>query len=288
VFGGVAGAGFIRSSKNHAERQGGQRMSQFKFGMDAIAESNSGGGDGGKTGEFAKLPSGTKLKVKLTGLQNIMMYYGYGVYKKVNTFIAKAPSSRNAKGFVDSGHTPWDLASKHYYDQAFKLTDGVDDKDALKEIKDSAEYKQLSGEGFKYSGKQRFAVGFIDIEIGKEIVLDFTRTQFNDVIKPALTKYDAKRDKIAFEIEKTGERQNTKITLMPVIDMDDDLTDKERANFDKFVGKDFDLKKFDGLLYEADEKEQIESLVVAGFDVSLIGLSTQGNTQQNTDPTEAF
>jgi hypothetical protein len=30
---------------------------------------------------------------------------------------------------------------------------------------------------------------------------------------------------------------------------------------------------FDGLLYEADEKQQIENLVAAGFDITLIGLS---------------
>jgi hypothetical protein len=64
--------------------------------------------------------------------------------------------------------------------------------------------------------------------------------------------------------------------------MDDEteITAKERANFDKFVGKEFDLKKFEGLLFEADEKTQIENLVAAGFDITLIGLSIGGGTSE--------
>lgn len=250
-------------------------MSQFKFGMDAIEESNGAGGGGKANNDFAKLQAGTTLKVKLVGLNAVMRYFGYGVYKRVNTFIAANPSDRDGKGFVSGNHTPWDLASKHYYDQAFKLLDGIEDKDEIKAVKDGAKYKALSSEGYKYAGKQRYAIGFIDLEVGKEIVLDFTAKQFNEVIKPALVKYDSKRDKVAFEIAKDGAGTNTKISLAPVLDMDDEteITAKERANFDKFVGKEFDLKKFEGLLFEANEKQQIENLVAAGFDITLIGLS---------------
>ncbi|MEI2356100.1 hypothetical protein [Mesobacillus zeae] len=255
-------------------------MSQFKFGMEAIEAANAGGGESKANNDFAKLPSGTTLKVKFAGLGAVMQYFGYSVFKKVNTFIAEKPSERNAKGFVESGHTPWDLASKYYYNQAFKLIEGIDDKDEVKAIKDSAKYKALSSEGYKYAGKPRYAIGFIDIEVGKEIVLDFTKKQFEDVIKPALIKYDAKRDKVAFEISKEGSSTNTKISIMPVLDMDDDLTDKERANFDKFVGKEFNVKLFDGLLFEADEKQQTENLVAAGFDITLIGLSIGGEATQ--------
>jgi hypothetical protein len=269
-------------------------MSQFKFGMDAIEESNSSGNGGGGGGQFAKLPSGTSLKVKLTGMKNVMRYFGYGIFKpKVNTFIAKEPSVRNERGFVESNHTPWDLASKYYYDEAKKMLEGIEDEDEIRTIKDSKEYKSLTQEGFKYSGKKRWAVGFIDLEVGKEIVLDFTNKQFEEVIKPALVKFDAKRDKVAFEIEKTGARQDTKITITPVLDMDDDLTDKERANFEKFVGKEFNVKLFEGLLFEADEKTQTENLVAAGFDISLIGLSVGAGAQTSEnegaeDPTKAF
>jgi hypothetical protein len=252
-------------------------MSQFKFGMEAIEESNAGGSGGKANNDFAKLPAGTTLKVKLVGLEAVMRYFGYGVYKRVNTFIAATPSERNAKGFVDTNHTPWDLASKYYYDQAFALTKDKEDAE-VKAIKETKPYKDLSSEGYKYSGKQRYAIGFIDIEVGKEIVLDFTAKQFNDSIKPALIKYNAKKDKVAFEIAKTGSGTKTVISISPILDMDDEeeISAKERANFDKFVGKEFDLKKFEGLLFEADEKQQIENLVAAGFDITLIGLSIGG------------
>jgi hypothetical protein len=252
-------------------------MSQFKFGLEAIEESNGAGGGGKANNDFAKLPSDTTLKVKLVGLNALMRYFGYGVYKRVNTFIAAKPSKRNEKGFVESEHTPWDLASKHYYDKAFALTKDKPDGE-VKAIKDSKAYKDLAAEGYKYSGKQRYAIGFIDLEVGKEIVLDFTGKQFNDSIKPALIKYNAKKDKTAFELAKTGSGTKTVITLSPILDMDDEeeITVKERANFDKFVGKEFDLKKFEGLLFEADEKQQIENLVAAGFDITLIGLSIGG------------
>jgi hypothetical protein len=256
-------------------------MSQFKFGMEAIEESNGAGGGGKANNDFAKLPAGTTLKVKLVGLNAVMRYFGYGVYKRVNTFIAEKPSDRDAKGFVSGNHTPWDLASKHYYDKAFALTKDKSEAE-IKVIKDGAEYKALSSEGYKYSGKQRWAIGFIDLEVGKEIVLDFTAKQFNEVIKPALIKYDAKRDKVAFEIAKDGAGTNTKISLSPVLDMDDEteITAKEKANFEKFIGKEFDLKKFEGLLFEADEKQQTENLVAAGFDITLIGLSIGANNEQ--------
>lgn len=257
-------------------------MSQFKFGMDAIEETNASGGGNSGGGEFAKLPSGGSLKVKLTGLDNIMRYFGYGVYKRVNTFIAKDPSDRNEKGYVTSNPTAWDKASQYYYDQASALLKGKDDDEA-KAIKDTADYKALSSEGFKYSGKARYAVGLIDIEVGKEIVLDFTKKQFNEVIKPALVKYDGKKDKIAFDIAKSGSGTSTLISVSPVIDMDDeaDISAKERANFDKFVGKEFNKANFDGLLFEADEKTQVENLVAAGFDISLIGYSIGGVSNDN-------
>jgi hypothetical protein len=261
-------------------------VSQFKFGMDAIEESNAAKENTKVSNDFAKFTSGTTLKVKLTGVENVMRYYGYGIFKRVNTFIAKDPSDRNEKGYVTGNPTPWDKAAQYYYDKANKLLEGIEDDDEIKVIKDSKEYKELTAEGYKYAGKKRFAVGFIDLETGKPIIVDFTGKQFDDVIKGKLIKYDSKKDKIAFELSKTGERNNAKVTLEPVVDMDDDLTDKERENFEKAIGKEFDKKLFEGLLYEADEKEQIENLIKAGFDVSLIGYDGGGEVGNNGEEEE--
>jgi len=250
-------------------------MSQFKFGMEAIEESNGAGGGNKPKSDFTKLPLGVPMKVKLTGLDNVMRYYGYGVFKRVNTFIAETPSVRNDKGFVESDLTPWDKAAQYYYDKAGELLKDVDkdDEEAVKAIKNSKPYKDLTSEGYKYAGKKRYAIGFIELETGKEIVLDFTGPQFDKVLKALLIKYDPKKDKSAFEIEKTGSGTNTTVMLTPVLDFEDDLTDKEKASFQKAVGKEFNKKLFEGLLFEADEKTQTENLVAAGFDITLIGLS---------------
>lgn len=53
----------------------------------------------------------------------------------------------------------------------------------------------------------------------------------------------------------------------------DDLDAKETKNFEKYDGAEFDMTLFDDILYVADEKEQVELLAEAGFDVKLIGYS---------------
>lgn len=157
------------------------------------------------------------------------------------------------------------MAEKYHRDLQF----------AAKEAGNEKEEKAQSKEAGKYRGKERFAMGFVDLATGKEIVVDLTRNQALDVYE-TITKYEKKLGKLAFELTKTnttGEAKDTKVTLSPLIDFEEDLTEQERANFAKFDGKEFNAKLFDGLLFEADEKTQIENLVAAGFDISLIGLS---------------
>jgi hypothetical protein len=76
--------------------------------------------------------------------------------------------------------------------------------------------------------------------------------------------------------------------LSVVFDLDEDLDDKERANFAKFEGAEFDMSLFDGLLYEADDAEQVDNLVKAGFDPALIGLAKTAAADNTPDPTEQF
>jgi hypothetical protein len=264
-------------------------MSQFKKGAAALNALTSQSSGNSPTSEFTKFKSGTTLKVKVKGTEDIMQYYGYGVFKKVNTFVAKNPSVRNERGYVIENPTPWDKASQYYYDQANKLLEGINDENEIKAIKESAKYKALTSEGYKYAGKERYAMGFFDLTTGKDIVVDLTKNQALAVYE-IIVKYEKKLDKIAFELSKTGARNEAKVTLTPIIDMDEDLTDEERKNFEAAVGQPFNHALFDGLLYEADEKEQIENLVAAGFDISLIGLSLGGNdsAENNDDPTTQF
>ena len=52
----------------------------------------------------------------------------------------------------------------------------------------------------------------------------------------------------------------------------DDLTDKQRANFEK-APEEFDHAVFNGIWYEQDEAQQVVLLRQAGFDVTKIGYS---------------
>lgn len=238
-------------------------MSQYQAGADALDALNATneGGASNKT-EFASFKSGTAYKVRVLGTSNLIRYYGYGIYKKVNSFVAKNPSKKNAKGFPVDDLTPWDKAFQYYQDLKFKARDAGDSKA-------EEEYGNLA---YQFKPKERFALGFIDLATGEPIIIDLSKKQAQSV-HAVINKNAKKLDKVAFELSKNGSGQATTVMLNIIFDFDEDLSEKERENFAKFDGKEFDMTLFDGLLYEADEKEQIDNLVAAGFDISLIGMS---------------
>jgi len=238
-------------------------MSQYQAGADALDALNATneGGASNKT-EFASFKSGTAYKVRVLGTSNLIRYYGYGIYKKVNSFVAKNPSKKNAKGFPVDDLTPWDKAFQYYQDLKFKARDADDSKA-------EEEYGNLA---YQFKPKERFALGFIDLATGEPIIIDLSKKQAQ-AVHAVINKNAKKLDKVAFELSKNGSGQATTVMLNIIFDFDEDLSEKERENFAKFDGKEFDMTLFDGLLYEADEKEQIDNLVAAGFDISLIGMS---------------
>lgn len=187
---------------------------------------------------------------------------------KVYTFAAKNPSKKSKKGYPVEDLTPWDKAWKYHADKSEKFQD------------------KHSSESYKYSPKARGAFGLYDLTTGEQIVVDFTKNQANIIIA-AITKYATRLDRIAFELTKTGESTNTVVTMAPVLDMTEDLTDAQRANFEK-APKEFDKTLFEGVVFEMSDEEMTAKLVEVGFDVSLIGLtkttppadtSTVDNTQ---------
>lgn len=254
-------------------------MSQFLSGADALnALNDQQGGGASSSAEFASFKSGTTYKVRVLGTADLIKFYSYGIFKKVNSFVAKNPSVKNARGFAESNFTPWDLASNYYSELKRQAEDAGN-------MAKADEYKAEAG---KYRAKERFALGFIDLTTGEPIIVDLSRKQAQGV-HAVIKKYENKLGKLAFELSKTGASTSTVVSLSPVIDMDEDLSDKERENFAKYDGKQFDMALFDGLLYEADEKQQIENLVAAGFDIALIGLSLGASTsQEEQDPTQQF
>ena len=228
----------------------------FKKGDDALADLYASNDTSKKS--FASLANGNTYKVRALGLTDFITFRSYGIYKVVNSFTPEKLPTLNAKGFPVENLTPWDKASDYYAKQMFEETD---------EAKKAA----LSVEAAKYRGKQRFALGFIDLETGEPVVFDLSKNQAL-AVHAVLKKNAAKLDKKAFEIEKSGKGNSTTALLTP-LDLDD-LTEKERENFAKYDGQHFDGSNFDGLLYVANEEEQKQLLKQAGFDLSLIGLET--------------
>lgn len=248
-------------------------MANFQAGADALNALNStNDGGGGNKIEFTSFKSGTSFKVRVLGTADLIQFYSYGIFKKVNSFVAKNPSKKNAKGFPVDNLTPWDKAFLYYQDLRKKALDAGDQAKA-------DEYGNLA---YQFRPKERFAFGFINLENSEPIIIDLSKKQAQG-IHAVIKKFEKKLNKVAFELAKTGSGQATSVTLTPFIDMDEDLTDKERENFVKWDGKQFDMSLFDGVLYEADEAEQIELLKKAGFDVSLIGIENGGGADEEYD-----
>lgn len=226
-------------------------MTQYQAGADAIDALNA-GNDGGKKTEFAKFSSGTTYTVKVLGPADLIVFYSYGIYKQINSFVAKNPSKKTPNGFPVENLTPWDKAYRYHRDRSKDFND------------------HHAQEAAKYRPKQRFAMGFFDLDSGEPIIIDVSKAQAQ-AIHSTIKRYEKRLDRLAFELSKEGSGTSTTVSLTPVLDMEEDLTDKQRANFEKAPEK-FDMSLFDGLLYELDEDEQIKLLIQAGFDVSLIGL----------------
>src|SRR5699024_2692722 len=121
-----------------------------------------------------------------------------------------------------------------------------------------------SQEAYKYRARQRFAMGFIDLDTGEPIIVDLSKNQAQAVHGEIMNRKE-RLDQFAFVLSKQGQGTGTTVSLslIPILD---DLTDEQRKNFDNAPAE-FDMTLFDGLLYEADEDEQIENLIKAGFDI---------------------
>ena len=243
-------------------------MAKFTIGDEALkmlqANDEQANGNTGNGLEWTQLRVGESFKVRVMGTQDFIGFYSYGIFKKVNSFVAKDPCKRNAKGYPESNLTPWDLACDYHQKRAFEAN----------EKGDEATYKTERAEASLYRGKQRFGFGFIDLATGKPIVIDISKNQATSVVA-TINKYAKKLNKLAFELAKSGSGTKVTVTLTPFIDFEDDLTEKEQANFHKWDDKVFDPNNFEGLLYEMDNKEQIAMLKQVGFDVSLIGLGAK-------------
>lgn len=223
-----------------------------------------------------KFPSGSTLKVRIKSAEDSAEYYAHGLYPKVHTFVPKVPAERNAKGYVTANPSVWDRAADLLYADAKELKEAGASE---------ADVKLITDQAYQLKSKARFLVGFGNIETGVDGFVDLTPKQAKGVLA-AITKYAKKLDKVAFELTKSGAGTDTSVTLSPIIDLDEDLTEKERAGFAKCGEKSFDFESFEGFLFEADEVEQTKTLVTAGFDIGRLGLSIGAAAPANTPANE--
>src|SRR5690606_6214336 len=134
-------------------------------------------------------------------------------------------------------------------------------------------------EAAKYRAKQRFAFALYDLDAGAYIIVDLSKNQAQ-AIATVIAKNEAKLGKKAFELEKNGSGTSTSV-MLSLLDLED-LTDKQRANFDK-APETFDPSVFNGLWYEQDEEQQVALLRQVGFPVDKIGFDGAGAPPSTTD-----
>ena len=244
-------------------------MTQFTNGLDALNALNASNDGGGNNSEFTPLKSGTTFKVKVVDKAAVQMVYAYGVHAKnnngvpIHTFVAKNPSAKSAKGNPIENLTPWDKAWKYFADKSEQYQDAN---------------SQLA---YKFKAKPRFAMAFFNLSDGAPIIVDLTKNQAQ-AVAASITKYEKKLGKIAFELSKEGDGTATKVSLTPILDMDEDITDKERANFEK-APESFPQDIFNGIWYEQDEAQMVTLLRQAGFDVTLIGYSANSDASETNE-----
>jgi len=234
-------------------------MSLFtKVGADAVSSAQSTKEE--KVSAHVKFNGGSTLKVRVKSGSDIVEYYAHGLFNpSVKTFAPKITPSRNAKGYITANPSVWDRASDLLY------------ADASAE-KDAAKAQELKDMAYNLKSKPRYLFGFVNLETGEEGFVDLTKKQA-DSVTAALKKYANRLGKYAFELSKTGSSTNTVVSLSPILEMEEDLTEAERANFAKDTGASFDFSKFEDFVYQADEAEQTKNLVIAGFDIGRLGLT---------------
>lgn len=249
-------------------------MANYTSGADALNALTATNDAAGGGVEFTSFKSGTSFKVRILGMTDFIHFRSYGIFKQVNSFSAKNPATYNAKGYPVDNLGAWDKAANHYSKLAFDTTD-------------SEKQKELRNEAYKYRAKERFAMGFIDLDTGLPIILDVSKAQALS-IHTIIRKNEKKLGKVAFELEKNGQGTSTTVLLSPLsLDPEDDeLNDKQRANYTKYDDKQFDMTLFEGLLFEADETEQLKLLTQAGFDIALIGAAKSADTPADTEEDE--
>jgi hypothetical protein len=240
-----------------------------KQGKDAVADTSK------YSKQLLKMKSGETTLVRMVSEEDYVTYKAHSAHKSFYTTPCTKP-----------GGTPdlYDKACDLLYDDARKAEKEGVTGDALKAMKDRA---------YALTAKPRYLVAFISLETGEQILVDMTGNQ-GKVVTDAMEKYKTKKDRYAFELTKSGESTNTVFSLTPVLDMEEDISDKHRAMFEKTKDAKIDEEAFEKVFSPRSLEGQIEDLTKFGFDVSRLGIdaneapAADAEPEALPDPTDDF
>ncbi|MDA2128722.1 hypothetical protein PDM92_21395 [Bacillus cereus] len=201
---------------------------------------------------LTKVTNGKTLRVRALPTA-VVKYFCHSVYKAFYSTPCTKPMGKDDL---------YDKACDLLYKDAKEAEENGATADEVKAIKDRA---------YQLKAKERYMIGFINLDTGLPIIVDLTANQGKDVVA-VMKKYEKKIDKHAFEITKTGSSTETKISFTIVLDAEEDLKPAQFEQFEKSLGHEFDMESFGKVFSINDQAQQIEDLIAFGFDISRLGL----------------
>lgn len=218
------------------------------------------------------LKNGESVIVRIPNAESFVEYYSHGGYFLSSKFGVFSSVCTRHTGQKDA----YDLAVEVMYND-------------LKEIekekgKDSKEYKELHMIANDLRAKRKLLFGFINLEDGQPVIYELSGGQGDGLVEQIL-KNEKKLNKFAFELAKSGEGVNTRVTLT-LLDLEDDLNANHQANWEATKNAEFDMTLFEKCLYVQPEEKKIEDLVKIGFDVTRIGFEAPTAHAEENKQTE--
>lgn len=211
--------------------------------------------EGGNNNVLKSFKSGTTYKVRVPSATDFVEYYNHSVYK----VFYSTPCTR-ASGQEDM------------YDKAVDLI--YKDANNAKKAGDESRAEDLKQKAYQLKAKPKYLFGFFDLEEdGEPLIIDVSKKQAQALIT-GIEKFSKRLDKTAFEISKTGTGTSTTVSIMPVLDIDEDLTEAEQEAFKNTKGKEFPEELYGKVFKTKSTDEQIEDLKAFGFDVGRLGYET--------------
>lgn len=214
---------------------------------------------------LTSVKTGKVLRVRALPMA-VVKYFAHSAYKVFYT----TPCTK-ASGKPDL----YDLACDLLYKDAKAAEEAGKSADEVKDIKDRA---------YMLKAKERYMIGFVNLEDGQPIIVDFTAKQGKAIVSD-LQKYEKKLDKYPFELTKTGSSTDTQVSFSLVLDPEDDLKESEYEKFKESKGFEFPMNAFGEVLQVNDREKQIEDLKAFGFDVSRLGIEESTQEDKGDDDT---